>query len=661
MENALFTNVKKLYDHQLYECVIPPASLLSTLLQKDRNIATLEMEYQVQLYLANSNYKERHFRIAMRQLDDLLYQRRTMIRYKNACLVAIESAYAQFTDVELRRRLADCYKEIGEFAKAIATLNTIPVKLRTPRVNLMLARLQHRGRGSGTMGTSIASLGCRNKKEAILAYKDVVRDCPMALQAIDALLELGVDGNEVNSLVMSAGTTPNNIDWLITWIKGLAQLYDCDHKEAAHTFLSLNDGTQLRRNEHLLVAIGKCYYYHGTPILAAYYLATAVARNPNNMEAVGLLSLAYDVGKMPESEQERERLYVQVAAEREFTAGHWFIHALKMNSIGKYERGLDFVERCLDMESHHLEGLLLRARMLSSLERFTEAVVAYRVVQTVAPFRFEIYKGLFHCYVSLRRIKEAEAMCTWSIRCFRSSPRSYTMMGRTLFHFCNREKVKISARRFAEKALKIDPDYAPAVALLAEIYKEEGELKSAIKLLETHVERAPCADLFRILGDIMSSEKQSIKALEYYYLALGLDSKDPQALMGIEALKSSGIPDGSSSDDKRSTSSSSFADTSSAGGQQSEPDFVLSDNYVSQILGDPVSSPALSQHGDGTGDIDVDVDVDVDVAAAADADADPNAHAAEDADADRLVEGEVEASDTMTETLWHDADTEMNN
>ncbi|KAH8313975.1 hypothetical protein KR067_006365, partial [Drosophila pandora] len=519
MENALFTNVKKLYDHQLYECVIPPASLLSTLLQNDRNVATLEMEYQVQLYLANSHYKERHFRIAVRQLDDLLQQRRTMIRYKNACLVAIESAYAQFTDVELRRRLAECYKEIGEFFQAIATLTAIPVKSRTPRVNLMLARLQHRARGSSTMATSITSLGCRNKKEATLAYKDLVRDCPMALQAIEALLELGVDGNEVNSLVMSAATTPNNIDWLSSWIKALAQMYDCKHLEAARTFQSLNDTTTLRRNEHLLVAIGKCYYYHGSLSQAAQYLSTAVAGSPHNLEAIGLLSVVYDIGKMDGAERERERLYVQVAAEREFTAGHWFVHAQQMHSIGKYERGLDFVERCLDIESHHVEGLLLRGRMLSSLERSTEAVEAFRVAQTVAPYRFEVYKGLFHCYVSLRRIREAEAMCTWTIRSFRTSPRSYTMLGRTLFHFSGKD-VKTSARRFAEKALEIDPNYTPGVALLAEIYQAEGDSKSAIKLLEMHLERSPRANLFSILGDIMRSEKQFVKALEYYYLAL---------------------------------------------------------------------------------------------------------------------------------------------
>ncbi|XP_017054543.1 anaphase-promoting complex subunit 7 isoform X2 [Drosophila ficusphila] len=81
---------------------------------------------------------------------------------------------------------------------ATATLLQIPVKLRTPRVNLMLARLQHPGNGNGS--------GCANKAAALFAYIEVVRECPMALQVIEELLELKADGNEVNSLVLHAAT-----------------------------------------------------------------------------------------------------------------------------------------------------------------------------------------------------------------------------------------------------------------------------------------------------------------------------------------------------------------------------------------------------------------------------------------------------------------------
>jgi len=161
-------------------------------LKNDRYVATLDVEYQVLLYLLNANYKERNYRAALRHFDEIIHKRRLMMRHKNAVLVAIESSYPEFGDAEQRRRAAECYRQIGNTDMAIETLLQVPPTLRSPRINLMLARLQHHGSRHGTT----------KKSEAVLAYKEVIRECPMALQVIEALLELGVNGNEINSLVM---------------------------------------------------------------------------------------------------------------------------------------------------------------------------------------------------------------------------------------------------------------------------------------------------------------------------------------------------------------------------------------------------------------------------------------------------------------------------
>ncbi|KAH8308582.1 hypothetical protein KR018_011949 [Drosophila ironensis] len=523
MENTLFANAKKLYDHQLYECVIPVASLLGTLLQNDRNVAPWNLEYQAKLYLAHSYYKERHFHTASGHLKDLLQQRRIMSRYKNACLVAIESSYSQFTDAELRRSLAKCYMEMGEPEQAIATLNVVPVKMRTPRINLMLARLLHRTRA--TSSGSPSGPNTRHKRDAQMAYTHVLRECPMAMPAIEALLELGVNGSDVNSMVIHGALVPawmNNTEWLESWIKALAQMYDCNHLEAARTLQRLNDSTSLRRNEHLLLAIGKCYYYHGNVGHAEKYLWTAVRASSYNLEAVGLLCAVLEMGKISEaSERERERMFAQVTSQkvREFSPWHWFVYAQHAFAGGKHARSLQFVERCLGLEPHHVEGLLLRGNLLYVLKRPEDALLAFRSAQLVAPNRFEVYKGLVHCYLMTRRVSEAKNMCAWTIRNFRTSPRSYTILGQILFNF-SKILMKDCARCIAEKSLDIDPNYTPGAALLAEIYQYEGSIKKAVQLLEKHLEQAPRASLFTQLGDIMRMEKQPMKALEYYYRAL---------------------------------------------------------------------------------------------------------------------------------------------
>ncbi|XP_030387331.1 anaphase-promoting complex subunit 7-like [Scaptodrosophila lebanonensis] len=520
MENALLANVKKLYDHQLYECVIPAASLLSTLLQNDRTVTTLEMEYQVMIYLSSANYKERRFRLACNQLEAVVLMRKTMVRFKAAYLAAIENTYREFSEVELRYRVAVCYREMGEPNIAISTLQAVPAKSRTPKLNMMLARLLHYGCST-------------NKNEVALAYKEVLRDCPMSMMSIEALLELGIDGNEVNSLVVNAATLPKNIEWMSIWIKAHAQMYGRKHLEAARTFQQLNDTTNFHQNENLLTHIGKCLYYYGNFTQAEQYLGMAAMINPYNMDALCSLAVVYEfnIQKKPE----HEKLVTQMTTTGDFSSAHWFVLAQKLYMNAKFDRALSFTERALSLNPRNIEALLLRAKLFLAVGRHNEAISTFRSAQCFAPYRFEVYKGLVHCYVHLKRIKDAQTMCALAVRLFRTSPRSYTMFGRTLFHSTN-PTAKKNAKKFVEKSLEIDEHYMPAVALMAEICKFEGATQEAIILLKNQVSGFPHPKLFTMLGDLLSAEKELSSALHYYTLALSLEPTCQRALKGVNAL-----------------------------------------------------------------------------------------------------------------------------
>nr|XP_017019079.1 anaphase-promoting complex subunit 7 [Drosophila kikkawai] len=536
MENDMFTNIKKMYDHKLYDCVIPAAGLLLTLMHNDRNLATQEVEYQVQHYLAGAQFEERQFRAALRTLQELIQQRSQMVRKRNG-LTAIESVYAEFGDVEMRRRLAECYKQLGNTQMAIRVLLQVPVKSRTPRINLMLARLQHYGD---------ANSSGRNKAEALYAYKEVIRECPMALPLIQEMLEMGCEGSEVNSLVMNAATLPPDIDWLSIYVKALAQMFNCRHLDAARTFEQLTADSCLRCSEHLLLATGKCYYYHGQLFQAEQCLSAALRSNPYNLEVMGVLSVVMELGEYPMAE--RDQLYAKLDYELEsvsehphlITAHQLFLRAHFMFVERKFERGLGLLRRCLQLEPRHPEALLLRARLYTDMERYTEAAGAYRDAQIHLPYRFEVFKGLFNCYLAQKRYAEAQAMCTLTLRRFQASARCYILFGRTLFSSGN-PSVKKTARKFAQRALQIDANYMPAVALMADIYELEGNTGECLKLLEQHTTYHPHADFFVQMGNMQRMEKQPIKALEYYYKALGMNPKSLGALQGINSLKGSSL------------------------------------------------------------------------------------------------------------------------
>jgi len=175
---------------------------------------------------------------------------------------------------------------------------------------------------------------------------------------------------------------PGNFDWLSTWIKALAQMFDCKHQDAARTFQRLQDSTLLRCNEELMMALGRCLYYDGNYSRAEQLFSATVSASPDNIEAIGLLAVVRGQ-HAGDSGQDMDRLYAQVTSELKYSPCHWFVHAQAMYDAGRFERGLTFVEQCLQAEPRHQEALILRGRLLIAMERHKEAVEAFRTGQTV--------------------------------------------------------------------------------------------------------------------------------------------------------------------------------------------------------------------------------------------------------------------------------------
>ncbi|KAI9590347.1 anaphase-promoting complex subunit 7 isoform X2 [Glossina fuscipes] len=519
MEIILLNNVKKLYDNELYASVIPTASLLHTLLQNDRSLATSELEYQVLLYYGNACYYERQYRVAIKHFNAALLMRKSMIRYKNVHLAAIENTCEQFGEIETRYRLATCYRDLGEHSQAVATLQALPAKSRTPKVNMLQAKLVQQG-------------GSSNTTEAILAYKDVLRECPLAMEAIEALLELGVNGIEVNSLVVNASSVPKNIEWLSNWIKAHAQMYSRNHLEASKTFQSINDNTKFHQNEHLVTLIGKSLYYYGNSTQAQLYLEMAAMINPHNWDAIMPLSVVYEYNQKL---QGLDKLTAQMTNIHEFTSGHWFVMAQSFYAHGMLEKASSFAYKALTLNPRNVEAQLLRGKICLRTKRHKDGIHFFRAAQCVANYRFEVYKGLFYCYMGMKRCKEAQTMCALAVRYFRNLPRSYVMFARTLIHSSHPHPKK-SAKKVIGKALEIDEYYAPAVALMAELCQAEGETQEAIALLKKQVINYPHYRLFTMLGDILAGEKDLNGALEYYTTALSMEPTYQRALEGVNAL-----------------------------------------------------------------------------------------------------------------------------
>ncbi|XP_010772265.1 anaphase-promoting complex subunit 7-like, partial [Notothenia coriiceps] len=89
-----------------------------------------------------------------------------------------------------------------------------------PQINMMLANLYRKA---------------GQERSAVTSYKEVLRQCPLALDAIIGLLSLSVKGAEVASMTMDVIQSIPNLEWLSVWIKAYAFIHAGDNQRAINT------------------------------------------------------------------------------------------------------------------------------------------------------------------------------------------------------------------------------------------------------------------------------------------------------------------------------------------------------------------------------------------------------------------------------------------
>ena len=85
------------------------------------------------------------------------------------------------------------------------------------------------------------------ERPAIAAYREVVRECPMAVEAIKALLQLGLKTKEIHELVLdvTSGSQQAEMDWFSGFLAAQAALATRDYGQAVKEFKQLDVSSDL--------------------------------------------------------------------------------------------------------------------------------------------------------------------------------------------------------------------------------------------------------------------------------------------------------------------------------------------------------------------------------------------------------------------------------
>lgn len=512
---SLFDHVKLLYDSRLYSNVSSIVNLMLSINDPTPNdLSNTPTKFQMMVYYADSLYHMKEYRKAENIYRKALQLKKILVKNKGK-MQSVPNVDLT-SDIDIKYQLHLCHTNLKQFSQAIGVLESIPGKQRTTCINMALAKLYQQ--------TGM-------ERSAMTCFKEVLKECPLALEAALGLLSLGVKGTEVLSLIMNATQNIPNLDWLSTWIKAHAHLHAREFTQATTIFCQLDATGCLRDNTDVLVSLGEAYHYSGEHRNAMAVLQKSHAIDPINLKGMDILAAIYAKEKKV---KDLENLVTQLMPLSDQATEPWTVIAHLAFAAKKNSRAIYFAQKACTINPRNVEALLVKGNVLLEMKKLQEAVVHFREVLRIAPYRYEAHKGLVDSYIAMHRTRDAITFASNACKQLGQSPRALSLYAAVLA----KDPLSIEkAKSLLEKALKQDPTYLNAVYQLAEIYEHEKSYEKGTELLRKQVTIQNTCRLHQMLGDFLARMNEHEKALDHYSTALNLDPNNSRALEGLQRVE----------------------------------------------------------------------------------------------------------------------------
>uniref|UniRef100_A0AAZ3QL67 Anaphase promoting complex subunit 7 n=1 Tax=Oncorhynchus tshawytscha TaxID=74940 RepID=A0AAZ3QL67_ONCTS len=485
------------------------SSLLLTMSNNNPELFSPSQKYQLLVYHADAIFHDKEYRNAACKYNMALQQKKVLsktskVRPSTGGTASSIQSQSLPSEIEVKYKIAECYTILKLDKDAIAVLDGIPSRQRTPKINMMLANLYRKA---------------GQERSAVTSYKEVLRQCPLALDAIIGLLSLSVKGAEVASMTMDVIQSIPNLDWLSAWIKAYAFIHAGDNHRAINTICSLEKKSLLRDNVDLLVSLADVYFRAGDTKNSILKFEQAQMLDPyliKGMDVYGYLMA-----------REGHLEDVEVLGGRLF------------NISDQHAEPWPVFQSTYTKYINSVQALLLKGAALRNMGRVQEAIIHFREAMRLAPCRLDCYEGLIDCYLASNGIREAMGMANNIYKTLGANAQTLTILATV----CLEDPVtQEKAKTLLDKALAQRPDYTKAVVKKAELLSREQKYEEGIALLRNALANQSDCVLHRMLGDFLVAVNDYQEAMDQYSIALSLDPNDQKSLEGMQKMEKEESP-----------------------------------------------------------------------------------------------------------------------
>ena len=311
------------------------------------------------------------------------------------------------SDADLKYQIHLCRLERKDVSQAILILEDIPIKQRSARVNTALGRLYRKER---VMVKSVA------------AYKEVIRDNPLALEAMIQLVQMGVGPFEVCNIAHPV------FDWIPSWLQAQAALHSCKPRIAVDELRKLLTRYELQDNSSLMADLGRALYYDGDVKKAITVFKGLFKKYPDSTQALDCFAACLYMANEPKTLEEMCTKLISRCESGEEAPEPWIaLGYLSFMNNKKDLKSLHFTQKACLASENSTEAVLLKSRILSETKSPADAISCLIETSQVDSHRFEVVKTLAELNLAENKRAIAMTIAKEAVKTFGATPRTLTV------------------------------------------------------------------------------------------------------------------------------------------------------------------------------------------------------------------------------------------
>ncbi|KAK5582307.1 hypothetical protein RB653_003890 [Dictyostelium firmibasis] len=429
-------------------------------------------------------------------------------------------------EYELKYKISLCYIKINRNNLAISYLESIPFNSRGLDANLTIAKLYK-------------DLGKEKSKECIISYKEVLKLCPLCLDAINALKEMGENLDQVlvpsiNKFQQKNSNFNNNNIIDLSWISLLStSQYEMKRNQPEKSLILLKKvESKFSTNLHVLEKLALSYLYHDEPSIINTFNIFQKIRLLDPYY-VGSMDIFCSLLKRRSLQFELNKVCNDLVASNPYCAETWTSVALFYFLKENVEKSLENVDRAISIKESHEFAHSLKGEILLSLDEPREALPslerAFQLSKNILTAR-----ELVRCHLILNQMKEALIVAETINFLSPDYSKTMALLGMVL---ANQPEEREEARKILTKALALSPHCTDTVLTLSKLNVVEGRFQEAIDILNNQLEYQETDLMHTEIAGVYLTKDYHEEAMIHYNSALEINPQYEPASRGIARLE----------------------------------------------------------------------------------------------------------------------------